>query len=445
MVVIQNEKGDAMISLWSDINTLPEFKPLYGSISADVLVIGGGMAGLLCARLLQDEGADCVLLEAGRLCGGVTAGTTAKITALHGLRCRELLRRFGRERTRLYYRANQEAVEQLVRMCSGVDCGLERQDAFVACTETPGAVEDEAAALRQVDVPAEVSDNLPLGIGGKAVRLGGQAQFDPLRFAASIAGGLRIYEGSPVVSLRGERALTQIGSVTARRIIIATHFPFINRHGSYFIKLHQERSYVIALENAPKAEGMYLDDCPGGLSFRSHGGLLLMGGAGGRTGEAAGGWEELERQAAQLFPQARVRYRWAAQDCMTTDGVPCIGRYSALTPGWLVDTGFNKWGMTSSMVAARLLTEMVQGKESTYAPVFSPSRNMINLGMGDNAVHAVKNILTPTRPRCPHMGCALKWNPQEHAWECPCHGSRFDEQGGLLEGPAQRRCTPPER
>lgn len=121
---------------------------------------------------------------------------------------------------------------------------------------------------------------------------------------------------------------------------------------------------------------------------------------------------------------------------MSLDGIPYIGRYSKNTPHLFVATGFNKWGMTGSMVAARLLADLVQGRENPNAALFSPSRSMLHGQLGINALEAAKSLLTPTKPRCPHLGCALKWNPREHSWDCPCHGSRFAENGKCLDNPA---------
>ena len=123
---------------------------------------------------------------------------------------------------------------------------------------------------------------------------------------------------------------------------------------------------------------------------------------------------------------------------MTLDGIPYIGQYSKRTPDFYVATGFNKWGMTSSMVAAKLLTDMILGKKNDYVSVFSPSRSIIRPQLASNAGHAIINLLTPTAPRCPHVGCALKYNKQEHSWDCSCHGSRFDEDGKLLDNPATK-------
>ena len=135
-------------------------------------------------------------------------------------------------------------------------------------------------------------------------------------------------------------------------MIAATHFPFINKHGSYFLKLYQHRSYVIALENAQDVNGMYVDECDTGLSFRNYEGLLLLGGGGHRTGKKGGNWAELRAFAAKKYPDSREKHFWATQDCMSLDGIPYIGRYSAKTHGFYVASGFNKWGMTGSMTAA---------------------------------------------------------------------------------------------
>ena len=121
---------------------------------------------------------------------------------------------------------------------------------------------------------------------------------------------------------------------------------------------------------------------------------------------------------------------------MSLDGVPYIGPYSASTPDLYVAAGFNKWGMISSMVSAMLLSDLVQGKNSPYGEVFSPSRSILRPQLAVNGFEAVSSLLTPTARRCPHLGCALKWNPVEHTWDCPCHGSRFTEDGKRLDGPA---------
>ena len=426
-----------MESIWSATVQLPHFPALEEEIHTDVLVIGGGIAGLLCAHKLQRAGVDCVVAEAKTIAGGITKNTTAKITAQHGLIYQKLLSRFGTERTALYWQANQDALEAFRSLCAGLDCDFLEQNHFVYARDDLQALEKECAALEAIGHPAPLVQQLPLPfptVG--AVKFPHQAQFHPLKFLASIAQGLTIYENTPVQEIENGFAATPKARIHADSIIVATHFPFLNKHGSYFLKLYQRRSYALFLENVPPLEGMYLDAQENGLSFRGFREGLILGGGGHRTGKAGGGWQALEQFSNSHYPQAKITHRWATQDCMSLDGVPYIGQYSAKTPNLYVATGFNKWGMTSSMVAAQVLTDLITGKDNPYASLFSPSRSILRPQLGSNAWEAAKNLLTPAPKRCPHMGCALKWNPQERTWDCPCHGSRFTENGKLIDNPA---------
>lgn len=429
-----------MKSIWEDVK-MPVFPQLSGDTKTDVLIIGGGMAGLLCARFLRDAGVSCIVAEAGRIAGGITAGTTAKVTSQHGLIYQQLVNRFGLSRAEQYLWANEAAVSDFRRLCQGLACDWEDQDSFVYSCNDRSILDTELDVLQSMSFPAKFAEGLPLPFSTVgAVVFPNQGQFHPLKLLAGITGDLPIYEHTKVLELVPGYAVTDHGRIYADKIIAATHFPFLNKHGSYFLKLYQQRSYVLAVETESGITGMYLDAQKNGLSFRSAGNALLLGGGGHRTGSAGGGWQELEAQARKFYPHAGILRRWAAQDCMSLDGVPYIGQYSKHTPNLFVATGFNKWGMTSSMAAARILTDLVQGKNAPYAEVFSPSRSMLHWQLGLNALQATKNLLTPTKPRCPHLGCALKWNPQEHSWDCPCHGSRFSKDGKCLDNPQWGTC-----
>ena len=430
--------GDNMKrSIWSETADLPTFEPLRGDVSTDVLIIGGGMAGILCAYLLHQAGVDYVLVEASRICSGITKNTTAKLTSQHGLIYHKLLSRFGVEQAKFYLEANESALAQYRRLCESIPCGFEEQDNYVYALDSRKKLEWEMTALSFLGAPAEFVSDLPLPFStAGAVRFPQQAQFHPLRFVAGIAKGLHIHEHTVVRELIGTTAVTSHGNIKAEKIIVATHFPFLNKHGSYFLKLYQHRSYVLALEGSPKPDGMYVDEADKGLSFRSYNDLLLLGGGGHRTGKHGGSWAELTAFAMEHYLGAKEVCRWATQDCMSLDGVPYIGQYSKNTPNLYVATGFNKWGMTSSMVSAMVLRDFILGRHNPWAEVFSPSRTILRPQLAINSFESVSNLLTPSKKRCPHLGCALKWNPQEHSWDCPCHGSRFTEDGKLIDNPA---------
>jgi len=316
---------------------------------------------------------------------------------------------------------------------------IEICDSFVYSLNDRGVIEREVEALNKLGCKAKFCEKteLPFKVMG-AVKVSDQAKFNPLKFIYSISKDLKIYENTKVLEISGDAAITNRGKIFAKKIIVATHFPFMNKHGMYFVKMYQHRSYVLALENVPKINDMYVDEEMKGLSFRSYGDFLLLGGGSHRTGSKGGGWEELEKVAKKYYPKAKIIAKWATQDCMTLDHIPYIGQYSRLTPDLYVATGFNKWGMTSSMVSAMILTDLIRGKSNEYEKVYCPSRTILHPQLAINMFESVKGLITPTVPRCPHMGCALKYNKAEHTWDCPCHGSRFEENGDLINNPAKK-------
>lgn len=472
-----------MKSIWSE-ETIEKYPTLQGEKNAQVAVIGGGMAGLLTAFFLKQKGVDAVVLEQGRIARGVTENTTAKITSQHHLIYDRLCKKLGIERAQMYANANQQAISDYQKLIDSyhINCDFEEKDAFVYETRPDTSVlQREAEAARALGIPADVVNRceLPFPVTG-ALRFQGQAQFHPVKFLKAIVRDLTIYENAGVKTIKKDRMTTEHGALSAEKIIFATHYPFINLPGFYFLRQHQQRSYVIAASNAAKLHGMYIDAMTSGYSFRNAGDMLLLGGEGHRTGEAGEGGrrQKLETALHGWYPQAQTQYFWSAQDCMTHDGVPYIGRFSHLKPNWFVATGFGKWGMTSSMAAARILCDLVLDEKNPCAPVFSPMRRTMGAGtkklMVDMGVTvrsfskrcfvSPKTMLSELRPgeggivtyekgkvgayrredgeiflvstKCPHLGCELCWNPDELTWECPCHGSRFDYRGRLLDGPA---------
>lgn len=429
--------SDKIESVWEKTAERPHFERLKENVRTDVLIIGGGIAGILCAYKLKCAGVDCMLVEATEIAGGVTQNTTAKLTFCHGLVYDELIKRFGEGNARIYLEAEMRALDEYERLCKGIDCNFEKRDSYVYSLDDRKSVESEIYALRTLGVEAEFSycEELPISVAG-AVRVKNQAQFNPLKFLYKIAKDLPIFEHTKVVELTPYIAVTKEGAIRYKKLIIATHFPILNKHGLYPLKLYQHRSYVLALKGAENVSGMYVDESRTGLSFRSYGDLLLLGGGGHRTGKKGGCWQELEAFARAHYKDAEIVAKWATQDCMSLDRVPYIGQYSKSTPDILVATGFNKWGMTNAMVSANILCDLIQGGYSPYEEFFSPLRSMLHPQLFANICESIIGIITPTRPRCPHLGCALKYNKAEHSWDCPCHGSRFGEDGKLLNNPA---------
>lgn len=412
----------------------------------DVIVIGAGMAGMLTAYYLQKEGLDVLVLEAKKAASGQTGRTTAKITSQHGLKYSTLIRTVGSEKARIYAQANQEAIDEYEKLIKKehIDCDFRRCPAYLYTKMNESAVKDEIEAARELGIKAAPAENTELPFETvAAARFDEQACFDANKFAEYLAGRLNILENTQVVKVRGNKAYTRDRVFSAEDIVIATHYPVKNIPGFYFLRQHQERSYVLALETCPKMEGMYYGIDEDGISMRQEGRFLLFGGGSHRTGKAPENniYEKLEAEARKYYPQCRVAGKWSAQDCMPHDGIPFIGRFSSLTPDIYVATGFQKWGMTSSMVAALILRDEICGRHSQWLETFKPQRMNVRAGLKNLLVdvgESVKGLSAGIfgRPKCSHMGCRLHWNMTERAWECPCHGSRFDENGRVKDNPA---------
>lgn len=433
------EDGRAnMRYFWTDgIAPFPDM-PLQGEIETEVCVIGGGAAGVLIAHEMRRRGADCVLLEAREPCLGVTRATTAVLTAQHDTLYSDLARTCGRSHAAGVLQANIAAVERLRNLAEQIDCDLEVRPSVMYSRTGRDGLEREANFLQSVGFRARytTSPQLPFA-ATDAVIYPDMAQFHPLKFLRALAADLRVYTNSFVRRLDGRIALTEHGSVKAETIVVATHFPFINRHGFFFAKQYQKRSDVIAYTNV-RDIGLTAVDAGNGFYLRSDKDTLLVGGGDRRTGSRGSAFCEIDSFVKAHFPSAREMCRWSGQDCVTLDGMPYIGRYSPAMPHVWVATGFGFWGMTNAMIAAEILADAAEGKRNRYADLFSPQRRMPLPALLSNLGTSLANYMIPTTRRCPHMGCALRYNRAEHSWDCPCHGSRFDLAGHLIDNPAMK-------
>ncbi|WP_024615396.1 FAD-dependent oxidoreductase [Clostridium sp. Ade.TY] len=472
-----------MESVWSESCKFRKRESLNKDIETDILVIGAGISGILTAYMLKQNGKDVILIDGDRIASGNTKNTTAKITSQHNLIYHKLISEFGEEKARQYAKANELAIKKYKEIIyeRKIDCDFEERPAYIYSLNETYFLKDEVESANKLGINAEfVSETeLPFEING-AVKFNNQAQFNPLKFLENISKDLIIYENTRAIEIRRNEVVTNKGKITANYIVIATHYPIMNAPGYYFLKMHQERSYVVALENADNIEGMYIDADESGYSFRTYKDLLLLGGIKQRTGdnETGGSYDELRRVSKELYPNSKEKYYWSAQDCMTLDGIPYIGRYSDDTPNIYVATGFNKWGMTSSMVSAMIISDMILKRENDFKEIFSPKRFDLSLSINNVAKdisETAKNFIAQkiylpsseiehiqnghggiveyngdkvgvykdkdgkeyiVSTKCAHLGCQLAWNADELTWDCPCHGSRFDYKGRLIGGPA---------
>ncbi|HVF51740.1 MAG TPA: FAD-dependent oxidoreductase [Pyrinomonadaceae bacterium] len=494
-----NELPGKPVSLWLATTPRPRFPKMKGDVSVDVAVLGGGITGIAAAYHLKEAGATVAIVEARRISESVTGNTTAKITSQHHLIYDHLISQFGEERARIYAEAQEAAKERIAALVAEheIECDFQRTSAYTytLAENELEQIEAEVDAATKLGLPASYveSTSLPFAVKG-AVKFAHQAQFHPRKYLLALVekipgDGSHVFEETRAFDIEDDEPCTvktNRGIIKAKSVIIATHFPYFDPN-IYFAAMSPKRSYVLGCRlRGDVPEGMYISTGDPYRSIRNNpydgGEMLMIGGENhktGQDGDTSARYRRLEEWARANFDIESIDFRWATQDNNTLDKVPYIGKLSITSKHLYVATGFGGWGMTNSHVAALLLTDMIMGRENAWSELFAPSRfkpvtsakdfvkenlNVVKEFMSDRistpelpkplelaqgegavfksegehvavyrdeqgAVHACSAV-------CTHMGCIVHWNSAEKSWDCPCHGSRFNYDGDVIQGPA---------
>lgn len=491
---------DSPGSYWIASTPTTEHPALDRDIEVDAVVIGGGLVGVTTAYLLQSEGLRVALIEMDRVLRGATGNTTAKVTWGHGLMYQGLEDKHGAKTARLYGAANRDGLNVLTGLVEelGIDCDLQRRSnyVYVESESQLGSIHREVEVCDRIGLAARfVTDtSLPYDVAG-AIEQADQAQFHPRKYGLGLlqafeAAGGSVYEGSRVTELdEGKRCRvkTLAGTVTASHVVVATHYPFIDR-ALLFPRVHPKRSYAIAGMVDPDVlpQGMFISSDAPTRSVRTIPDgdrvLLMIGGEGhpvGQKHDTLTCYTNLEGWAKQRFGMTEVLYRWSTQDGVSIDTIPFIGRYRQGAENVYIATAFGKWGFTNGTIGSRLIADRILGRDNPYVDLYSPGRLPLEASaakllaenakvashfFGDRLKHPQAGGLEGLQPGeaavdhaglspvagyrdpggvlhkvsavCTHLGCIVAWNPAEETWDCPCHGSRYSSGGRVIEGPA---------
>ena len=530
-----------MNSYWINSEKNKEkYNKVEKNIETDICIIGGGITGISTAYYLTKENLKVTVLDMGKIGFQTTGNSTAKITSQHGLFYKYLKDSKGEDFARLYYDANEDAIKNIKKIVEKekIQCDLECQSAYVlaANREEVQKVKDEVEVVRGFGGHAEyleredIDKNLLILNPLAAIRFKNQAQFNSYKYTIELAKicknlGANIYENTKVVDVRDEKDYyyleTEDGyKIKAKYLVITTKYPIINIPGFYFMKMYQSTSYGISIPVKEKLfDGMYITSTNPKVSLRmakvdnniikdvvdgnienyakqdkenrkrvkekqnskiDNEYVLIVVGADHKTGEKtdlSNSYKKLENIAKQIYSQGKVENYWNTEDCITLDKIPYIGKYSNMWENAYVATGFNKWGITTSNIAANIITDMIIGRKNRYEDIFistrvEPVKNRQEVGnmlketvsslvlkkfeLPESEQASLKNeegkiieiegekvgaykdkegrIYTIV-PKCAHLGCELSWNNLEKTWDCPCHGSRYDYTGKMLYGP----------
>lgn len=487
-------------SYWQDSVELDSFPQLNEKIKVDVGIVGAGITGITTAYLLSKQNLSVALIDAGKILNGTTGHTTAKITAQHGLIYDELINNFGEEKAKLYYEANIEAknfIEETVQQLQ-IDCQFKKEDAFLYTNDEQylEKLENERKAYEKLNIEHELTNIMPLNIQHKqALNMKNQAQFHPLTYLKELIkqcekNGVQIYENTRAINVEYVKhpaiIIDDENRIICKYVVQASHYPFFDGQAVFPARMYADRSYIVA----GKSEHSY----PGGMYISAENPvrsvrtidmngetLWLVGGESHKTGQVESTnqyYETLQHFAKEQLAINDILYHWSAQDLITLDNVPYIGRVTEEQNKVFVATGFRKWGMTNGTAAARLIHNLIIEKECRYESVYSPSRFKANPSLKnivsyntDVAKHLIKgklglenrnynelktdeaiiakvdgkrtgiykdlnNNLHAVDTTCTHLGCEVNWNESERTWDCPCHGSRFSYKGDVINGPA---------
>ena len=477
------------------------FEEIKEDKKVSVCIIGGGLTGLQTAYNLSDK-LDVVILEKDRICGSTSGKTTGKITSQHGVFYDYLINSQSKEFAKMYLEANEKAIQNIKDIIEKeeIECDLEEESSYVFTKQETklDMIKNEQKAVDKLQ--KEKSDyvkeiELPTEISG-AIEFKNQAQFHPLKYAYGLAKAIikndgKIYENTKVTDIKRENEKYVVyankNKVIADYVVLATRYPIMNVPGYYFLKMYQSTSYAMVFDAKKKLfDGMYISYETPNLSFRTirdgDRELLLAVGYDYKTGteELRDGYQRLEVIVRKMYPDAEVLYKWTAEDCISLDKIPYIGQYSSIMKNLYIATGFNKWGVTSSNVAANIITDKILQKENKYEEIFKstriepiknrqemgdmlkeanksillsrfkiPKEELDNIKIGEGKIIKIDNTkvgvyksktgeIYKVKPICTHLGCELYFNNIEKIWECPCHGSKFTYDGKSIEVPSNK-------
>lgn len=422
-------------SIWSSSIKMDEFVKLNKDINTNVLIVGGGISGLLCAYELKKRNIDYILVEKDKIASQISKNTTAFVTAQHETLYQDIVKKYGIERAKEYLNINLKAINEYEKLSKIYDFDFKKCPSILYTNLDKELIINEKQTLDKLGYNCEYVDSLPLDLPIlSGLKFNNQATINPLKLIKCIAKDLNIYENTKITKINNNIAYTSSNNkIYFNKVVIATHFPFINKNGLYFIKMHQRRSYVVAFKHKA-IEATYTCIDQDGYYFRSYNDYLIIGGNDRDNKTICNSY--FSQKVKKDFKDVDIVYKWSNQDCITLDGIPYIGKYDKIHNNWYVITGFNMWGFSWAMAASFIIADMIE--HNKQCALTNPNRTILHKKLFLNIKNTIKNLVSIKTPRCSHLGCKLNYNFLEQVFECPCHGSRYKSDGTIIDGPATK-------
>ena len=465
-------------SLWLENMNFAKEKKLRGNKTVDVLIIGGGITGISTAYFLKDKGLRVLVAERNQLMHGVTSKTTGKINYLQGIVYSKIEGMYSFSTARKYLESQQEAIKLLSSIIQEehIDCNFEKVTSSVITTNQVEKLTQEYEFLKRCNVKATFDHK----VNGAELKVFDTYVFHPLKYLQQLVSvckrsGVEFYEGTNIVNLikegNGYVAGTENGfSIKATHVVLACHYPYFLLPYLFPLKTYLEKSYVAANQVKINPHTTFITTTPNIISERFLEDekiyqITLMG-----SHRIRKSWDIFSN--FEYLARNKPDFLWSNEDVMTFDMMPLSG---VLQPQMYLATGYNTWGMTNGTLSALIISDLILKQKNSYASLFSLQRKNFGakilpylentfdntysfirsklyhhdfsnieflkiVGKEVAVYHDGKKTYTVLR-RCPHMGCALLFNPIEKTWECPCHASKFDITGKCIKGPSKYSIT----
>lgn len=484
-----------MESIWLKDYVEWNLPQINKDIKTPVLIIGGGIAGLMCAYECMKNNIKFILVDSKKLARGVSAYTTAQVSAAHGMLLDDIQKKHDKDKA-LEYFASQlyglEIIKNIIKK-ENIKCDY-KEESTIFCAKDKNNINIlkkqyklNRSHYNKMKWLTNITDIFKRN---KGVEYQNQFIFNPMKYMMGIINILikndaKLYENSQVTQIDRKDNLYKViindkHTITTNKIIMACHYPFLNPDNLYFAKIYQSKSYAIAFKTKYKLSANYVSLDPPYFYIRTYDkSTLIIGGSDHYTGinnDINQCYNILIKQIYAIDKKAEIINKWFTQDCITLDSLPFVGQYSKKNPNILLVTGFQKWGFTNSHVAAKNILKMLANEESDS--LYRTNRNtlgkdlkstfrmiahsinglvisklnipkydlnnipidsgkVINIdGQGILVYRDNKNKFIFLKNKCTHMGCSLIWNDVDKVWESKCHGSIFNKYGKVIYGPA---------
>lgn len=466
-------------SIWDEYKTNNnKIKEMKENISTDILIIGGGITGLTTAYYLKDSNKLITLIDKSTLVSGITSKTTAKITYLQQDIYRKLTNIHGKSTAKKYYDSQKEAINELLNIIkeNNIECDLEKVDSVLFTNNNKEKLDKEKNILSSYGEKITIYQDNYIKHG---YLFNNTYTFNPIKYLNKIKDiinkKISIYENTIATSITKKDnkyiIKTNKGIISSNIVVLACHYPFFIIPMLFPLKTYIEREYVCSSKVKDYKNITMINIDKELYSLRYYQDNIIYGSNDHRLTSKIDYQKNYQKSKDNFIKYFNIKptYLWMNQDIISNDKLPFIGK---IKDNLYISTAYNTWGMTNATIGGKIISDLILNKDNKYQDLFNPAR--INIPLIFNSfigsfhylkayIESLFKINNPyyikikgitygiyidkegiehkIKLLCPHMKCHLVFNKEEKTWDCPCHGSRFDIDGNIINTPSTKKLS----